>query len=206
MKNLIWLLAITFSIASFGVKANDSFEYVEGIHYKKTNEIVSIAPYKKQVTEVFFYGCPHCYHLEPSLHAWLKTKPKDVHFERMPAVLNNPNWIFMARVYYTAKALGIEERFHKAYFDAIQRDGRAIFDLPALKKFVAPMGINGKQYENMFKSFQVDEMVKKARVKTEKYGIEGVPAIIINGKYLTDVGMATSRNKMWKLVDTLVQK
>ena len=204
--SLVILLASAISLLSFQVMGNDNIDFVKGIHYKDVNKVVSIAPHKKQVTEVFFYGCPHCYQLKPSTNKWLKTKPKDVHFERMPAVLNNPNWVFMARVFYTAKALGIEERFHIAYFDAIQRDNKKIFDLTSIKKFVAPMGIDGKKYEQMFKSFQVDQMVQKAKVRTGQYAINGVPAIIINGKYITDVPMATSRDNLWKLVDKLVQK
>lgn len=201
---------VSFFIISFQLQASDglddNIDFVEGIHYKKLSQKVDITPYKKQVTEVFYYGCLHCYHLEPSLHNWLKTKPKDIHFSQMPAVLNSPNWIFMARVYYTAVALKIEKQFHPAYFKAIQGDKKRIFNLDALAKFAEPMGIKQQDYKQMFKSFKVNQMVQKAKVKTEIYNAEGVPAIIINGKYLTNVTMATSRKKLWELVDYLTNK
>lgn len=187
--------------------ANTStFGYLEGQEYKKIPHPQTIAPYSEKVVEVFYYGCPHCYHLEDSLNQWLTTKPKAVHFEQMPAVLNNPNWIFMARVFYTAKFLGIQKQFHKAYFDAIQRDKKRIFNIDALAKFAQPMGIKVEDYKSMFNSFQVSSAVSKAQKMTQNYGIDGVPAVIVNGKYLTDVPMASSRKQLWNVVDYLTNK
>jgi len=181
-------------------------DIMEGVEYRLIPTPQSIAPHQKQVVEIFFYGCPHCYDLEPSLHQWLKTKPEEVHFERMPAVLDNPNWVFMARVFYTAKFLGIEKAFHARYFDALHRDKRRIYSLDELAKFVQPLGIKADDYKNMFKSFQVYSAVSKAKQATQNFGIDGVPAVVINGKYLTDVPMATSREDLWRLVDILVER
>lgn len=205
-KRFITYTVFLFFLAFQSVQANTDMGIVEGVEYKKVPNPQSIAPHKKTVVEVFYYGCSHCYHLEPSLHKWLKNKPKDVHFERMPAVLNNPNWVFMARVYYTAKFLGIEKQFHNRYFDAIQRDRKPIFNVDALAKFVEPMGVKPEDYKKMFNSFQVNSAIAQAKQKTQDYGIDGVPAIIVNGKYLTDVPMASSREGLWKVVNTLVNK
>lgn len=196
-------------ILSFGVQpalANEALGIAEGVEYKKIPTPQSTAPHEKKVVEVFYYGCPHCYELESSVHQWLKNKPKEVHFERMPAVLNNPNWVFMARVFYTAKFLGIEQPFHTKYFDAIQRDRKPIFNVDALAKFVEPMGIKPDAYKQMFNSFQVTSAVSRAKQMTQNYGIDGVPAVIVNGKYLTDVPMASSRQALWKVVNQLLKK
>lgn len=205
-KGFVTYAFFLFTLAFQPVQANTDMGIVEGVEYKKVPNPQSIAPHKKSVVEVFYYGCSHCYNLEPSLHKWLETKPKDVHFERMPAVLNNPNWVFMARVYYTAKLLGIEKQFHNRYFDAIQRDRKPIFNVDALAKFVEPMGVKADDYKKMFNSFQVNSAIAKAKQKTQDYGIDGVPAVIVNGKYLTDVPMASSREGLWKVVNTLVNK
>jgi thiol:disulfide interchange protein DsbA len=197
--------ASTLGLSSQAWSAQPS-KFLEGINYQKLPKPVSIEPYKKKVVEVFFYGCPHCYHLEPSLNQWLKTKPKDVHFERMPAVLDNPNWVFMARVFYTAKALGILDKFHEAYFDAIQRDGKRIFDIETLANYCEQFGVKHNDYVQMFKSFKVDQMVQKARILTNEYGVDGVPAVIVNGKYRTDVPMAEGKPQLWQLVNELTHK
>ncbi len=198
------LIASTLALGSTASLAEDDFGIVEGVHYKPVPK--PHQSHQKTVTEIFYYGCPHCYHLEPSLKAWLKTKPANIKFNRVPAVLNNPNWIFMARVFYTAKELGILDKFHNTYFDAIQKEHKRIFDLNALAKFVEPMGIKKEDYIAMFKSFKVDQDVQKARRLTDDYGVDGVPAIVVNGQYRTDVPMATSKKKLWQVVNYLLNK
>lgn len=201
-----FLSALLVTTALIGAPAQAEMTLKEGLQYQLLKKPQSIAPHSKSVVEVFYYGCSHCYRLEPSLNQWLKNKPKDVHFERMPAVLDNPNWVFMARVFYTAKFLGIEDEFHHRYFEAIQGQRQSIFDVDALAKFVEPMGIKPEDYKTMFKSFQVNSAIAKARQRTQAYGIEGVPAVVVNGKYLTDVPMASSQQALWQVVNTLINQ
>lgn len=186
--------------------ADQGFGLVEGVEYKRIPQLQSIAPHKKQVIEVFGYTCPHCYHLEPSIHEWLKTKPSDIHFERMPVVFNNPNWIFMARVFYTAKELGVLEQSHGEFFHALHRDKKELFSVEAIAKFFTQFGVKEADFTNTFKGFKVDQQVRRAAKLTQAYGVEGVPAVIVNGKYQTDVSMAGSRKQLWKLVNQLSKK
>lgn len=185
--------------------ASTEFELTEGIQYKKLNKPV-ISEKKKTVVEVFGYTCPHCYHLEPSIQKWKKTKPTDVHFEAMPVVFNHPNWIYMARVFYTAKRLGVLEQSHSEIFHAIHRDKTDVYTPEALAKFFTRFDVKEKDFLAMFNSFVVDGDIKKAAKLTRQYEVEGVPAIIVNGKYLTDVPMAKGKQEMWAVVDKLVQK
>lgn len=184
----------------------DEFGFVEGVEYKKIPQEQSIAPHKKQVTEVFYYGCGHCYKLEPSIHDWLKTKPADIHFEQVPAVLNNPNWIFMGKVYYTAKELGVLEKSHLPFFTALHKERQSLFTVEAIAKFFTQFGVKEADFIATFKSFKVDQMVRQAMRTTQAYGIDGVPAVIVNGKYLTDVPMAQGTERMWQLVNQLTTK
>lgn len=182
------------------------FELMEGVQYKTLNKPQSIAPHKKSVVEVFGYGCPHCYHLEPSLHKWLENKPSDVHFERMPVVFNHPNWIYMARVFYTAKRLGVLDKSHQDFFHAIHRDKVEVYTPEDLAKFFSRYGVKKKDFIDMFESFVVDGDLKKAAKLTRAYEVEGVPAVIVNGRYLTDVPMAKGKDTMWEVVDELTLK
>lgn len=181
------------------------FELIDGVQYKTLKKPIDTEG-KKTVVEVFGYTCPHCYHLEPSIHEWLKTKSEDVQFERMPVVFNHPNWIFMARVFFTAKRLGVLEQSHSEFFHAIHRDKADVFTPEALAKFFTQFGIKEKDFLAMFKSFVVDGDIKKAAKLTRQYEVEGVPAVIVNGKYLTDVPLAKGKKEMWSVVDELVQK
>jgi thiol:disulfide interchange protein DsbA len=179
-------------------------DFEPGQHYKKVPNPKS--GQSNKVTELFYYGCSHCYDLEDSVHDWLAAKPDSVTFERIPAVLDNPNWVFMAHVFYTAKFLGIEDDFHRAYFDAVHRDRKQVFSIDALADFVEPMGVSAKDYKAMFDSFQVKSAVSQARQLTNDYGINGVPAMVVNGQWLTDVPMAGSHDNLWEVVNTLLKK
>lgn len=181
-------------------------ELMDGVHFKVLKAPLSIAPAKKQVVEVFGYSCPHCYHLEDSLNQWLKSKPEEVEFHRMPVVFNNPNWIFMARVFFTAQELGVLEKSHNEFFHAIHRDKKPLFSVDALADFYVQFGVDKKTYKDMFTSFTIDQHVRKAGKLTRQYEVEGVPALIVNGKYLTDVPMAGSRRELWDVVNQLTEK
>lgn len=197
------LFALFASTAAYSAK---DFDFTEGVEYKKIPQEQSIAPHKKQVTEVFYYGCSHCYNLEPSLHEWLKEKPANVNFKQMPAVLNNPNWIFMAKVYFTATELGVIEQSHLPFFTALHRDRKSLFTVEEIAAFFTQFGVKEADFISTFNSFKVDQLVRKAMRTTQAYGIDGVPAVVVNGKYLTDVPMAQSKERMWQLVDILTSK
>ncbi|WP_130536299.1 thiol:disulfide interchange protein DsbA/DsbL [Thiomicrorhabdus indica] len=198
-------LAATSLVGTSNLAQAAEFELIDGVQYKTLKKPVDTEG-KKTVIEVFGYTCPHCYHLEPSIHEWLKTKPENVQFERMPVVFNHPNWIYMARVFFTAKRLGVLEKSHSDFFHAIHRDKTDVFTPEALAKFFTRFGVEEKDFLDMFKSFVVDGDIKKAAKLTRQYEVEGVPAIIINGKYLTDVPMAKGKKEMWTVVDELIQK
>ncbi|WP_127469850.1 thiol:disulfide interchange protein DsbA/DsbL [Thiomicrorhabdus aquaedulcis] len=178
-------------------------ELANGVEYKKIPQPQSIAPHSKKVVEVFGYTCPHCYHLEPSVKEWLKTKPADVEFELMPVVFNNPNWIFMAKVFYTAKELGVLDQAHGAFFDALHRDKKDLYSVETIAQFFTQFGVKPEDFTATFKGFKVDQHVRKAQQLTAAYGVEGVPAVIVNGKYLTDVPMAGNKAAMWNVVNQL---
>lgn len=208
MQRRVFLIGLISLLAfnSFSAFAQNEFGLVQGVEYKLVPQPQKTAPHPKKVVEIFGYTCPHCYHLEPSIHEWLKTKPDNVHFERMPAVFNSPNWVFMARLFYTAKEMNILEKSHNAFFHALHRDKKPLSSIESFAKFYSQFGVSEKDFIATFKSFKVDQAVRRAAKLTQSFGVEGVPAIVVNGKYITDVPMAGSRDKMWKVVDTLTNK
>src|SRR5438067_1188039 len=85
-----------------------------GVEYMQTQMVIpSDNPSKIEVIELFWYGCPHCYMLEPTLNGWVKKLGKDVEFKRIPG-LPRPDWAPMAKAYYTMEALGVTEKLHSA--------------------------------------------------------------------------------------------
>lgn len=158
-----------------------------------------------EVLEIFWYGCPHCYALEPYLKKWLKNKPEFVEFVQLPAVLNR-SWAFDARVFYTFVALGLMDELHEAYFDAIHQDRRRMKNVEQVASWAQEQGIDPQLILDTFNSFGVDSMLANATQMSGRYEADGVPTIIIDGKYRTTVSLAGGHNEIIDLINYLAQR
>jgi len=184
--------------------ATEEDAVVEGIDY---SELAKPQPTesgeKIEVLEVFMYSCPHCFYLEPTLEAWLATKPENVEFRRMPAIFNARSESH-ARAYYAAELIGEIEPFHMPLFRALHEDKKAIRDEAALVAFAESQGIDGKAFRDAYNSFFVNMRVRRARDMVKGFGIDGVPTVVINGKYRTSPAQVGSRKKMIRVIDYLI--
>jgi protein dithiol oxidoreductase (disulfide-forming) len=142
---------------------------------------------KVEVVEFFWYGCPHCYTLEPSLEKWVKDLPKDVEFRRVPAAFND-QWAIAARAYYILEAQGLLDKLHKPLFDAIHKDGLRITNQQAFGQWLEKNGVDSKKFFEAERSFAIESKMKRARAILEQVRIDGVPALMINGKYIIPAG------------------
>ncbi|HIE76526.1 MAG TPA: thiol:disulfide interchange protein DsbA/DsbL [Gammaproteobacteria bacterium] len=178
-------------------------EYEQGINYfpLKIPQPVHTGD-KIEVLELFWYRCPHCFELEPYLNKWLKSKPDFIEYVRLPAVLNR-SWAFDARVFYTFVALGLVDSLHEAYFEAIHTDRKRIVTVEQLADWVADKGQDPQQILDTFNSFGVDSMVAHAADMSGRYETDGVPTIIVDGKYRTKVSLAGGHNELIDLMNYL---
>ena len=158
-----------------------------------------------EVLEIFWYGCPHCYALEPYLKKWLKNKPEFVEFVQLPAVLNR-SWEFDARVFYTFVALGLIDELHEAYFDAIHKDRKRMKNVEQVASWAQEQGDDPQLIMDTFNSFGVDSMLANATQMSGRYEADGVPTIIIDGKYRTTVSLAGGHNEIIDLINYLAQR
>lgn len=162
-------------------------------------------PAKVEVIEFFWYGCPHCYDFEPMLEKWLKTLPSNVEFIRQPAVFSEL-WAKHAKAYFTAEALGVIDKVHADFFDAIQVKKQQLESEDQLAKFFVAHGVNETEFHNTYNSFLVDAKMRQAATTAGRYGVTGVPAIIINGKYKTNGPLAGSHEKMIEIMNQLIKQ
>jgi protein dithiol oxidoreductase (disulfide-forming) len=153
---------------------------------------------KIEVLEFFWYGCIHCYNLEPKLDTWLKTLPKDVEFRRVPAVFND-RWALDASIYYTFEALGLVDKLHRPLFDAIHRDRLRTDNWQQLSAWLEKQGVDSKKFETTVKSFGVQSQTKRAIRLTSGYKIDGTPAMAVQGRYTVP-----SSDAMLNIVNQLV--
>ena len=170
-----------------------------------TPQPTDVADGKIEVVEVFWYGCPHCYDFEPFLEDWLKNKPEDVEFKRMPGIFRE-SWVPHARAYYTALELGVLDAVHPAIFDAIHKKRQKLSSQSELRKLFAENGVDEDAFDNVYESEAVTDKVKRSLLMGRRYQIRGVPSIVVNGKYLTGASIAGSFENMLKATDQLVDK
>lgn len=171
----------------------------------------SSPPDKVEVVEVFWYGCPHCFALDPSLETWRnKNKAPYVEFVRVP-VMWGPVHKAHARLYYTIQSLGKYEQLHSAVFREIHvmnnflasKSGDEKETEQIQKKFLMEHGVSSADFDKTYRSFSVESKLARADELTKRYKVTGVPFFVVNGKYTADVGTAGSEGQLITLMDDL---
>ncbi len=178
----------------------------EGIEYKRIAEPQRLeAGDDVEVLELFWYGCPHCYQLEPAIERWLENKPDGVSFRRLPAAASS-RWIPHAKAYFAAEELGELDKLHEPLFKALHEERRKVFTDEQLIAFAAEQGIDEVAFRDAYQSFPVDIKVRQSADLVRRYQLSGVPAIVVNGTFTTGVTEAGGRDQLFELVDFLVEK
>ncbi len=161
------------------------------------------APGKIEVVEFFWYGCPHCHKLDPQLDNWLKRQGKDVVLRREHVVWGGKRDEH-AKLFYTLRGLNLLERHHAAVFEAIHVQGRELLKEDERNLWLKQRGIDVAQFNAYFKSFGMSAELNRARELGSSYKVTGVPALIVNGKYLTSAAQAGGENQIPAVLDQLV--
>lgn len=200
-----WLMGLVLlMLVAGGASAQTMF--VAGIDYQPITPAVKTSqPDKVVVTEIFWYGCPHCFRFEPYVERWSASLPEGVVFEQVPSSLN-PRWSELARAYYAFKMMGAHEQTHKALFDAIHIKRQRLGSIDSVAKFAADLGLDEKLFRQDYASFPVDTQIRKDIQKEKRYGHRGVPAVIVNGKYLVSASSAGSNERMIQIMNFLVEQ
>ena len=181
-------------------------KYRAGVHYEIVDNPTTVRdPSKIEVTEVFWFGCNHCYALEPYIARWKKDVPADVAFIKSPATRNEMLKTH-ANIYYTAKALGIEQQFVPAAFNTIQNEGRMLTGNTELEYYFRGFDIDRNKYKAVSTSFGVRNAVEQADKKMKQWKVTGVPSLIVNGKYKVSASRAVRTDQLFDVVDFLVDK
>ena len=167
----------------------------------------NVSPGKVEVVEVFWLGCPHCYALEPFVQAWLKNKPAYIEFVRVP-VMWGPAHRAHARLFYTLQALNRPDLFEKA-FDTIQQKHEPLIaqsddeTLKLQEAFAKDNGITADDFAKAYNSFTVNSNLQRAEQLTQRYQVQGVPLVVVDGKYSTDVAKAGGPQQLIQIIDDL---
>lgn len=180
------------------LKENDNYRVV-------ITDVTPPTDGKILVQEFFWYGCPHCFHLEPKVEAWRKTLPANVDFEPYALPLS-PNWIPLTKAFFAAKFMGVLPQTHRAIFDDIHVKRMRPVNKEQIADMYADLGVNRDKFLQMYDSFGVDNAVRQAEVVGQEAGVTGVPAMLVNGKYLVTGDMVGSNEAMLPVVRALIDK
>jgi len=180
-----------------------------GTNYKLVSnpQPTSVASGKVEVSEVFWYGCGHCYALDPELETWKKTKAPYVEFVRVPVIWGNVHRQH-AKLYYTLLALRRPD-LHAKVFDAIHKEGLALTgrgdqEARAIHfAFLNRDGITEKEFDAAYDSMTVAANIQRAENLTQQLQVSTVPVMFVNGKFSTSVTEAGGTIQMLALVNDL---
>ena len=201
MKYLV-LSAMTAAVMAVSGMATAAEPFVAGKDYTVISNPGKVEkPGMIEVREFFWYGCPHCYRLEPYVASWLAKKPADINFVRSPAAMN-PVWEQNARGYYAVDLMGLTNKVHKPLFDAIHQKNQRLFDQKSLANFYQGYGVDSNKFNAMFNSFAVSGKIAQSKQLAQAYQLDGVPALVVDGKYV----VKGEDQKVIQVVNYLINK
>ncbi len=208
MRVLVALMGLMMSLVACAddSSSNVATEYLEGQHYTVLEQQVRPAdPSKIEVAEVFSYHCPHCFHFEPMLHAWMAKQKDDVYLNQTHA-----NWapfmVPLIRGYYTSVALHIKDKTHQAVFNAFQLEKNQLQKPEDWAELFAKFGVPKEKTLSTYNSFGVDSMIKQAEARAKGYKITGTPELIVDGRYHISSRLEGGQEEMLKVAQFLVDK
>jgi thiol:disulfide interchange protein DsbA len=188
-----FLILITSSSYVFAQK------YVQ-ISTEKQQESKSIIIY-----EFFWYGCPHCYNLEPTMERIEADLDKDTKIVKLPVALRD-SWIPHAKLYYALQQMGKIDEVHNLIFEEIHLEDNRLNTEQQMVDFLGKHGIDTNKFIEKYNSFGTEARIKKASNLAKKYQINSVPTIIVNGKYLTSGSYVSSYDELYSVINLLIER
>jgi len=197
------LILIAFCTWNISACAESESAIQEGVHYT-TIEGERQAPGQVEVIEFFMFSCPHCAAFAPFMDRWQKKQPSYVKVTYIPVVFHESQMI-LGKAYYASELLGIADKVRPLIFEAIHVKNNPM-DTPEkiVDVVAAGTGVDKNKFLETMNSFAVDNSVRKGLQRTQNYKIDGVPTVIVAGKYKTNVGMAGGHEQVLNVMDYLV--
>jgi thiol:disulfide interchange protein DsbA len=197
---LLFLIFFSGLASAQGQKIEEGFDY-RVLPIAQPLEIKG----KVEVIEFFWYGCPHCYDFEPELSAWVKRQPKDVIFRRVPVAFRD-DFLPHSQLFYALEAMGKGEALNEKVMYAIHKENKRLLTELEIVDWVTTQGIDRNTFLATYRSFAIVSKARAAKQLAEAYRIDGVPTIVMQGKYVTSPSIAGTKAKAISVMDYLEEK
>jgi protein dithiol oxidoreductase (disulfide-forming) len=199
-------LAIIFVGSTAQAQQAGEFQYRDGVDFETLSRPVAVQdPSKIEVAEVFWYGCIHCFNLEPRLDEFASILPEDVNLVKVPAMWAAQMELH-AKLYYASEALGINDAIHWEVFKAMNEERNPLANENAILDLIEDLDQDRVAFQRAFNSFGVTSQVTRAKANTAAYGVRGTPEIIVAGKYRISTTMTGSQEKMLLVAAALIDR
>ena len=180
--------------------------FIEGMDFRKLpSPQPTESKGKIEIVEFFWYGCPHCYDLEPELQAWTKRQKKDVVIKKVPVAFRD-DFLAHSQIFYALESMGKEAEFTPKVFEAIHKERKSLLKEEEIFNWVATQGLDQKAFMTAFKSFTVITKAKTANTTAQSYRVDGVPTVAVQGKYMTSPSIAGTKQRAIETLDYLVEQ
>ena len=208
MQSFAAWLRLAAALACLSLAAGVASAQVAGKDFQVISPAQPTPAGKVEVIEFFSYACPHCGSLQPSLAAWLKRKPANVEFRRVPAVFQD-SWLPYAQLYYTLEAMGLVDKLHHDVFAAIHNQKARLQDSKVLFDWVASKGVDRQKFIDTYNSFSVKSLTQRAVETTRRYSVPFTPALVVDGRFLTgpsmtSPGSSVDYDRFFKVLDQMI--
>ena len=162
-------------------------------------------PARLSVAEFFWYGCGHCAALDPKLQAWASRHRARI--DRVPMAFTS-RYQPQQRLYYALLALGRVDALQQRVFDAVQRSHRQFDGRDAIVDWAAQQGVPRQAFADAYDSFAVGHQVRRADQLAHSYGIDAVPSMVVQGRWLVVPGTPETRTteQLFAVLDRLAQR
>lgn len=197
------LLALGWLALVLGALPVAAQQITREVDYRVISQQPVASGERVEVIEFFFYGCPFCHELTPLLAGWLRRKPADVEFRRVP-VVRHESWVPLAKTYYTLEAMGASERLHPAVYHSQHFENMSLSQENVIAEWAAKHGLDRERFLSIYRSDAVREKIERARQMTLDYEIKATPTLVVDGKFLTSSGMTEGVPQLLPVLDGLI--
>ena len=197
LKFIPFVLMLVFSNNALSLDNTQKYIQISNQKQTESDKIV--------IYEFFWYGCPHCYNLEPTMDRIESSLGKDTVLIKIPVALRD-TWEAHAKAYYSLQQMKLDDDLHEKVFTEIHINNNRLDTKEKLEQFIQEEGFNSKRFSEIFDSFGTDLRVKKASRLANQYQITSVPTLIINGKYKTSGSLVSSYEELYDVVQLLIDK
>ncbi|EKO3793092.1 thiol:disulfide interchange protein DsbA/DsbL [Vibrio metschnikovii] len=177
-------------------------QFKEGVHYKVLDLPKASQP---SVSEYFSFYCPHCYSFEPIIKQLKEQLPAEVRLQKNHVSFMGGNMgKSMSKAYATMLALNVEEQMLPVMFNRIHNQRKAPKNDQELRQIFTDEGIDGAKFDAAFNGFAVDSMVRRFDKQFQDSGLTGVPAVVVNNRYLVQAQSIKTVDEYFELVNFLL--